>query len=87
MSSYIMSSTKRMNPMSRVRQHYQGYITDLIRKIQVCDRMYVETGNVDWLHTYDMLAAEVEELKATVKHMERYNETYNDQGSEEESSK
>jgi len=73
--------------MSRVRQHYQGYITDLIRKIEVCDRMYVETGEVDWLYTYDMLAAEVEELKATVKHMERYNETYFNQNSEEESSK
>ena len=73
--------------MSRVRQHYQGYITDLIRKIEVCDRMYVETGEVDWLYTYDMLAAEVEELKTTVKHMERYNETYFNQSSEEESSK
>ena len=82
-----MSSTKKMNPMSRIRQHYQGYIMDLTRKIEVCDRMYVETGQVDWLHTYDMLAAEVKELKATVKHMERYNETYNNQGSEEESSK
>ena len=73
--------------MSRVRQHYQGYITDLIRKIQVCDRMYVETGNVDWLHTYDMLAAEVEELKATVKQMERDNEAYDNQNSEEKSLK
>ncbi len=73
--------------MSRVRQHYQGYIMDLIRKIEVCDRMYVETGQVDWLETYDMLTAEVKELKATVKHMERYNETYNNQSSEEESSK
>ena len=73
--------------MSRIRQHYQGYITDLIRKIEVCDRMYVETGQVDWLYTYDMLTAEVGELKATVKHMERYNETYFNQGSEEESSK
>ena len=82
-----MSSTKKMNPMSRVRQHYQGYITDLIRKIEVCDRMYVETGQVDWLYTYDMLAAEVGELKTTVKHMERSNETYFNQSSEEESSK
>lgn len=82
-----MSSTKKMNPMSRIRQHYQGYIMDLIRKIEVCDRMYVETGQVDWLETYDMLTAEVKELKATVKHMERYNETYNNQSSEEESSK
>ena len=82
-----MSSTKKMNPMSRIRQHYQGYITDLIRKIEVCDRMYVETGQVDWLYTYDMLTAEVGELKATVKHMERYNETYFNQSSEAESSK
>jgi hypothetical protein len=73
--------------MSRIRQHYQGYITDLIRKIEVCDRMYLETGEVDWLETYGMLKAEVEELKATVKHMERYNEAYNNKGSEEESSK
>ena len=73
--------------MSRVRQHYQGYITDLIRKIEVCDRMYVETGQVDWLYTYDMLTAEVGELKTTVKHMERSNETYFNQSSEEESSK
>tara|TARA_B110000503_G_scaffold49739_1_gene80722 strand:+ start:98 stop:319 length:222 start_codon:yes stop_codon:yes gene_type:complete len=73
--------------MSRIRQHYQGYITDLLRKIEVCDRMYVETGQVDWLYTYDMLSAEVGELKTTVKQMERYNETYFNQSSEEESSK
>lgn len=73
--------------MSRIRQHYQGYITDLLRKIEVCDRMYVETGQVDWLYTYDMLTAEVGELKTTVKQMERYNETYFNQSSEEESSK
>lgn len=73
--------------MNRIRQHYQGYITDLIRKIEVCDRMYLETGKVDWLETYEMLKTEVKELKATVKHMERYNETYNNKDSEEESSK
>ena len=73
--------------MSRIRQHYQGYITDLLRKIEVCDRMYVETGQVDWLYTYDMLTAEVGQLKTTVKQMERYNETYFNQSSEEESSK
>ena len=73
--------------MSRIRQHYQGYITDLLRKIEVCDRMFVETGQVDWLYTYDMLTAEVGQLKTTVKQMERYNETYFNQSSEEESSK
>ena len=83
MSSYISSSTKKMNPMSRIRQHYQGYIMDLTRKIEVCDRLYIETKQVDWLETYDMLKAEVEELKATVKHMERYNEAYDNQSSEE----
>jgi len=73
--------------MSRIRQHYESYIADLIRKIEVCDRMYVETGEVDWLETYEMLKTEVEELKATVKHMERYNEAYNNQDVEEKSSK
>ena len=72
--------------MSRVRQHYQGYIMDLIRKIEVCDRMYVETGQVDWIDTYEMLKAEVTELKASVKQMERYNEAYNNKDSEEKPS-
>jgi hypothetical protein len=49
--------------------------------------MYFNTGEVDWLETYEMLKTEVEELKATVKHMERYNEAYNNQDVEEESSK
>ena len=77
-----MSSTKKTNPMSRIRQHYQSYIMDLTRKIGVCDRMYVETGEFDWLETYHMLKAEVEELKATVKEMERYNEAYFNKGDE-----
>jgi hypothetical protein len=87
MSSYISSSTKKMNPMTRIRQHYQGYITDLIRKIEVCDRMFVETGQSDWLETYESLKKQVKALKATVKEMERYNETYNNQDSTQESSK
>ncbi len=86
MSSYTSSSTKKMNPMSRIRQHYQGYIMDLTRKIEVCDRMYVETGQVDWIDTYEMLKAEVTELKASVKQMERYNEAYNNKDSEEKPS-
>lgn len=60
---------------------------DLTRKIEVCDRLYIETGEVDWLDTYNMLKAEVEELKASVKEMERYNETYSNQSSEKKSSK
>ena len=73
--------------MSRIRQHYQSYITDLIRKIEVCDNMYLRTGQVDWLDTYDMLKAEVEELKASVKEMERHHEELSDKCSKEKSSK
>jgi len=73
--------------MSRIRQHYQDYIMDLIRKIGVCDRMYVETGQQDYLDTYDMLRQEVMELKAQIKHMESYDETYRNRNSEEKSTR
>ena len=81
-----MSSHKQMNSMNRIRQHYQGYITDLLRKIEVSDRMFTETGYYDWLETYESLKEEVEALKTTVKEMERHNERYNNQASTEESS-
>ena len=73
--------------MSRIRQHYQDYILDLIRKIGVCDRMYVETGQKDYLDTYEMLKTEVEELKSTIIRMEKHNETYRDRSSEEKSTR
>ena len=65
-----------VNTMSNIREHYQDYIIELMRKIGVCDRMYVETGQQDYLDTYDMLREEVMELKAQIKHMESYDETF-----------
>lgn len=73
--------------MSKIRQHYQDYIMDLIRKIGVCDRMYVETGQQDYLDTYEMLKTEVEELKSTIIRMEKQNEAYRDRNSEEKSTR
>ena len=68
--------------MSKIRMHYQDYIIELTRKASVCDRMFVETGHRDWLDTYNQLTEEISELKAQIKHMERYDETDHNQDSE-----
>jgi FtsZ-binding cell division protein ZapB len=69
--------------MSKLREYYKNYIMDLEHKIEVCDRLYVETKQVDWLDTYKLLQLEVEEIKTAVKQMERYNEAYDNQSSKE----
>ena len=69
--------------MSKIREYYKDYIIDLQHKIEVCDRLYIETKQVDWLDTYQLLKLEVQEIKTTVKQMERYNEAYDNQSSKE----
>jgi FtsZ-binding cell division protein ZapB len=69
--------------VSEIREYYKDYIMDLEHKIEVCDRLYIETKQVDWLDTYKLLQLEVEEIKTTVKQMERYNEANDNQSSKE----